>query len=174
METRLSTIVSMSEEAFSMSVPLDRDGFLRRACPTCEREFKWLPSAPDAASVGADSGAEHPPYTCPYCGIEAPTGMWATKAQAELARAIVMREVVAPQLEEFGRELERVTRRTGGLLTFSAQVERDKPTAAPILTETDDMRRVNFACHPDEPLKILEDWQGDVFCIVCGMVATVS
>lgn len=27
-----------------MSDPLDSDGFLRRECPTCEREFKWLPS----------------------------------------------------------------------------------------------------------------------------------
>ena len=25
-----------------MEIPLDSDGFLRRECPTCEREFKWL------------------------------------------------------------------------------------------------------------------------------------
>lgn len=35
----------MSDEVqLSMSLPLDGDGFLRRECPTCEREFKWVPS----------------------------------------------------------------------------------------------------------------------------------
>ncbi len=26
--------------SFGMTIPLDSDGFLRRECPTCEREFK--------------------------------------------------------------------------------------------------------------------------------------
>ena len=25
-----------------VSLPLDSDGFLRRECPTCEREYKWF------------------------------------------------------------------------------------------------------------------------------------
>jgi hypothetical protein len=32
-----------------------------------------------------------------------------------------------------------------------------------MLTESEDMRRVDFGCHPGEPLKILEGWQGDAF-----------
>jgi hypothetical protein len=164
----------MSEESLKMSVPLDGDGFLRRECPTCEREFKWLPSAPGEAVEDANSGTDTPSYTCPYCGIQAPAGSWATKAQVELAQSIVMREVVGPQLEEFGRELERMNRETGGLITFSAQVEHDQPITDPTLTESDDMRRVDFTCHPGEPIKVLEDWQGDVFCLVCGTAMTVS
>lgn len=164
----------MSEESLQMSVPLDRDGFLRRECPTCEREFKWLPSATDDAAAPADSGEDSPSYTCPYCGIQAPAGSWATKAQVELAQSIVMREVVGPQLGEFGRELERMNRQTGGLVTFSAELKHDEPTSDPTLTESDDMRRVDFACHPGEPLKILEDWQGGVYCLVCGTAATLS
>jgi hypothetical protein len=164
----------MSEQSFRMSVPLDSDGFLRRECPTCEREFKLLPSAPNAAPADADSGDEPRSYTCLYCGIQAPVGAWATTAQVELAKAIVMREVVAPKLQDFGRELERMNRQTGGLITFSARVERDEPTDDPMLTESEDMRRVDFACHPGEPLKILEDWRGDVFCLVCGTPATAT
>ena len=39
----------MSDEVqLSMSLPLADDGFMRRECTTCEREFKWLPS-PDTA-----------------------------------------------------------------------------------------------------------------------------
>src|SRR6266545_7801618 len=113
----------MSEESLQMSVPLDGDGFLRRECPTCEREFKWLPSAPDDTAARADSGEDSPAYRCPYCGIQAPAGSWATKAQVELAQSIVMREIVGPQLEQFGRDLKRLNRETGGLITFSAEVE---------------------------------------------------
>jgi len=164
----------MSEESLRMTVPLDGDGFLRRECPTCEREFKWLPSPPGQTVEDATSGGDISSYTCPYCGIQAPAGSWATKAQVELAQSVVLREIVGPQLEEFGRELKRLNRETGGLITFSAKVEHNQPTTDPTLTESDDMRRVDFACHPDEPIKILEDWHGDVYCLVCGTAATVS
>jgi hypothetical protein len=157
-----------------MTVPLDGDGFLRRACPTCAREFKWLPSSPTDSAEDTAPGEERSPYTCPYCGIQAPAGSWATKPQVELAHAVLMREVVGPQLEEFGRELERMNRQTGGLITFEASVQRDEQAPGPTLTESDDMRRVDFPCHPGEPLKILEDWHGDVFCLVCGTPAAVS
>ncbi len=36
--------MSDDEVSFRMTIPLDSDGFLRRECPTCEREFKWQPS----------------------------------------------------------------------------------------------------------------------------------
>ena len=42
-----------------MTIPLDSDGFLRRECPTCEREFKWRPSeaeAEEAVESADDAG----------------------------------------------------------------------------------------------------------------------
>jgi hypothetical protein len=36
------------------------------------------------------------------------------------------------------------------------------------LTEADDMTRVDFACHPSEPLKVLDDWRKAVRCLICG------
>jgi hypothetical protein len=39
-----SIVLCVSEHQLSMSFPLDSDGFLRRVCPSCEREFKWLPT----------------------------------------------------------------------------------------------------------------------------------
>ena len=42
------------EVTLSITIPVDSDGFLRRECPTCERELKWLPASEedgDAADV---------------------------------------------------------------------------------------------------------------------------
>src|SRR6266511_2386951 len=93
----------MSDEIhLSMSLPLDSDGFLRRECPTCERE------------------------------------------------------------------IDRLNRSSGGLIGIEAHLERDEPEPAPELDETDDMRRIDFTCHPAEPVKVLDDWDGPVHCLICG------
>jgi hypothetical protein len=143
----LEELLSDDEIALSMAIPVDSDGFLRRECPTCEREFKWLPSPAEEgqAADAADGG-----YFCPYCGVQAPTDAWFTKAQLELAERIVEVEVVEPMLRKFaGRP--------------SGRAEEPKP-----LTEDDDMRRVDFTCHSSEPLKILDDWDRPVRCLTCG------
>jgi hypothetical protein len=62
-----------------MTISLDSDGFLRRECPTCERDFKWRPSegeAEEAVESANDAG-----YFCPYCGVQAPVDAWLTSAQ---------------------------------------------------------------------------------------------
>jgi hypothetical protein len=61
----------MSEMSIAMSLPLDKDGFLRRECPHCERQFKWWPTAP---SEDAPEEARNTPeaYFCPYCHEPAP------------------------------------------------------------------------------------------------------
>src|SRR5207302_1564042 len=41
---RLLSLAPMSEVRLRISLPLDDAGFLRRACPSCVREFKWLHS----------------------------------------------------------------------------------------------------------------------------------
>ncbi len=68
----------MSDEvSLSVSLPLDSDEFLRRACPTCEREFKWLASQGDDDPTPAPDGG----YFCPYCAIQAPVDAWHTTPQ---------------------------------------------------------------------------------------------
>lgn len=62
--------MSDDEVALSMSLPLDSDGFLRRECPTCERELKWLVSADDEDDE--DGGVPDGGYFCPYCGVHMP------------------------------------------------------------------------------------------------------
>ena len=159
--------MSDDEVTLGMSLPLDSDGFLRRECPTCEREFKWLPSSDDN-----DAGATPSPdggYFCPYCAIQVPDGQWFTKAQVELAENTVATQVVGPMLENFTRDLDSIGRRSGGFLSVSAKY--DGPDEMEPLTEADDMKRVDFACHPGEPVTVLDDWVGPVFCLLCGEVA---
>jgi hypothetical protein len=83
----------------SVSFPLDADGFLRRECPTCEREFKWRHSEDEGESEPmADSG-----YFCPYCAVQARPESWFTKPQQALVESAIHRKVVGPALDEFGR-----------------------------------------------------------------------
>ena len=167
----------MSDEVhLSMSLPLDGDGFLRRECPTCEREFKWLPS-PDAdadedAVVEAAEASEAPEsYYCPYCAVTAPTDAWLTKAQVAAAEEIVQQELIDPELHQLEREIDRLNRSSGGLIGIEVRLERDEPAPAPELHEPDDMRRIDFTCHPPEPVKVLDDWEGPVHCLICGAPA---
>lgn len=156
------------DEVLKMSVPLDSDGFLRRECPTCDREFKWLPSGDSDTdndpSAGAGNAIDTDPagYFCPYCGVQAPPSSWFTKAQIDAAKAVTLQHIV-PELENMGKGLERSS---GGLIGIRVEVP-DAPDT-PTLTEADDMVRVDFVCHPSEPLKVLESWDRDVRCLVCG------
>ena len=154
----------MSDEIVrtAISMPLDSDGFVRRECPTCEREFKWLPSDHDESATPDPSG-----YYCPYCAVQANDG-WLTKPQAEAARATVMRDVVDPMLDDFAQNLSR---NSSGM--FKANVNRQRSPGPPELSEPDDMRRVDFPCHPSEPLKVLEDWTGPLHCLFGGTLAPI-
>jgi hypothetical protein len=138
--------VSNDEVARGVSIPLDADGFVRRECPTCEREFKWLYTSgeEEGAETVADGG-----YFCPYCGVQAPGDAWLTQAQVALIGNMVEIEVVGPMIKSF------------------ADVY-DEPDRLDPLTEDDNMMRVDFACHPSEPLKVLADWRKAVRCLICG------
>lgn len=146
-----------------MSLPLDSEGFLRRECPTCEREFKWLHTPDDEIETKPQSQVS---YFCPYCRVNAEAGAWYTKAQLELARSTLMAEVVDPMLHEFANDIENIGRSSRGMI--SAEVSFQSPEKPQGLTEVDDMKRVEFSCHPSEPLKILEDWDRPVRCLICG------
>ncbi len=68
-----------------------------------------------------------------------------------MAKNLVAREAIGPMVEGLGK----------------AWSYKPPPAADP-LTETDDMTRVEVGCHPSEPVKIIEDWDRPVFCLICG------
>ncbi len=98
--------------------------------------------------------------------MQAPGDAWWTQTQLDLAESIVATRILGPAIKKLGRTIEDVGRRSGGLI--QASVEYDKPEEADPLTEDDDMRRVDFGCHPTQPLKVLDDWRKPVRCFICG------
>ncbi len=157
----------MSDVDVPLSFPLDSDGFLRRACPSCMRDFKWLPS-----ESSDDSDAEPPQYFCPYCGISAPADQWFTEEQVKYIQDEVMEQVIGPSLDDLSESMRDVERSSGGLIKMG--LERPERTAAAPIFEPDDMRRVEFECHPSEPVKIVDSWNRDVHCLICGQATDAA
>lgn len=145
------------EIELSMSVPLDSDGFLRRQCPTCERELKWRAAQDDEEATPSQEGG----YFCPYCAVQAPPDSWWTEAQIEAAKAQAFEQVLKP-------ELDKLAGRSGTSGFLEIDVSVSEPEQPPALDEQDDMRRVDFRCHPEEPVKVLDDWNRPVHCPICG------
>lgn len=161
-----SRITNMTE--IPMSLPLDEDGFLRRECPNCERQFKWWPTpTSEEISDEAEETQEAPEaYFCPYCHEPAPLDAWWTKEQLEYAQQLAVAEALGPQLRLMKNDLERGNRRSKGISFEMSDSALSRPEP---LVEADDMVRVDMPCHPEEPLKVGEDWEQEVACLVCGI-----
>ena len=144
----------------SMSVPLDSDGFLRRECPACERQFKWH-NGP--ANEEAEQAPAAVTYYCPFCGEPAGTGAWWTAEQLDHARATAL--PVAMQAVQ--GEMAALFRGTPGM-TFTRGSDPDTPPSAESLAEPDDMHLVASPCHAYEPIKVPDDEAGPWHCLVCG------
>lgn len=145
----------------SSSFPLD-DGFLRRECAACRRQFKW--GTEDASDRSEDEQTDDASYHCPYCNHEAPAAgsAWMTAAQMQYARDYAANEVLGPALRNLDRSFAR-------LKSSVFKVTRSGGPQAPIpLNEPNDMVRVDFECHPEQPIKILEGWSEPAHCLICG------
>ncbi len=152
----------MDDFEIAISLPLDSDGFLRRACPHCSREFKWLSTDDD------DSVPSRSEYFCPYCGATAAADEWFTLEQSRYIEEEIFQEALRPSLEDLAGSLRQIGRSSGGLIEFTGSVEMpERQQAAPVF-EPDDMRQVTPACHPSEPVKVDEARNGPVHCLCCG------
>lgn len=151
---------------FSISVFTDEDGFLRRECPTCERQFKWFYGE---TSERPDDAMDPEVYFCPYCAVPAPTDQWMTVEQVQHAQ-----EAIAPELNQMlNDELKKIARSAGSGLMKMTFKPGPTPTPPAPLTEPNDMVMVESPCHAWEPLKIVEDWAEQLHCLVCGAAFVV-
>ena len=158
----------MSELEISLSLPLDSQGFLRRACPACCREFKWL------SNEGDDTLPPPEQYYCPYCGASAALDEWFTPEQFAYIETEVVDQAILPSLEDLAKSVRKLNRSSGGLIKASAHIDLPGHRQAPPVFEPDDMRRVAFPCHPEEPIKIDETWGGPVHCLCCGRLSDAA
>jgi len=144
-----------------MELPLDSQGFLRRECPLCQREFKWH-HGPIEGAPPDDPPAEQ--YFCPYCGEAASVDQWWTTEQVEAIQQMALYEAM-PELEEQLGKSARDLNRSG----FVRVEVRSAPINPPLpLSEPDDMLPVASPCHPYEPVKVASDWRAPIHCLVCG------
>ena len=152
----------MSDIEIPISFPLDSDGFLRRACPSCCREFKWLSHTQEV--VASPTGK----LFCPYCGAPGAPNGWFTTVQLAYINEEVFDEVVRPSLQNLAESFRQLGRSSGGMFKFTGNVESPQQRQAPPVFEPADMRQVNFNCHPSEPVKVEESWDKALHCLSCG------
>lgn len=156
----------MSEDYIPMTLPLDRDGFLRRECPNCERLFKWWSSPPTEGKQQEATQEAPEAYFCPYCHEPADLSSWWTKEQLEYVQQLALAKALGSSVQRLQRNSKRRSRRSGNIRSEFSSQPMPEPEA---LSEPDDMVRVDVPCHPEEPIKVEEGWEREVACLVCGI-----
>ncbi|GAB3129097.1 hypothetical protein [Glaciibacter psychrotolerans] len=150
-----------------VALPLDNDGFLRRECPTCLRQFKWH-NGP--ANEEAEQQAPADSYFCPFCAQAALPDQWLTTEQVDHVRGVAIPaaiksidDALSEAFKGFKSKNIKVTK-TGHLNT------PDEPNP---LTEADDMMIIASPCHSWEPIKVPDETASPVHCIVCGQAFAI-
>jgi hypothetical protein len=77
---------------------------------------------------------------------------------------VVTEELIEPELKNLKKTVESAG---SSFLEFAADISLPDPPAS-ALTESNDMIRVDFQCHPSEPVKVVDTWRQPVYCLICG------
>ncbi|VVB68978.1 Uncharacterised protein [uncultured archaeon] len=165
----------------NISFPLDNDGFFRRECPFCKREFKILTNKDerrvlakkllDSFMIESEEPSEdyekvkpENEVTCPYCGQRAPKTSWWTKEQIEYIKIHYKNYANTLINERFIKELKR-SFSGSKFMKFEA---KELPLVEPwISPEIDDLEKFELPCC-NQAIKINENWSGKVYCFFCG------
>ena len=145
-----------------VTIPLDEDGFIRRECPHCLRQFKWH-SGP--ANDEAEQHQDPHTYYCPLCGQPAAPDSWWTQEQLNYAEGVATPAAVRLVEDEFKRAFKGMNSKH-----FKIEMKDNFDTAnEPMpMVEPDDMVIVASPCHSYEPIKVPETESGPFHCLVCG------
>ena len=100
---------------FHLSFSLDKDGFFRRSCPSCGRDFKTQVDdanlvtslEPAFRQMGLEIGARPSEnyriqeyLYCPYCEYHAESGDMLTRVFVSYLRRYAMREFILPMVNK--------------------------------------------------------------------------
>jgi hypothetical protein len=147
--------------SFSIPLPLDDDGFLRRECPHCSQQFKWH-HGPTAERPQGD--IDPPVYFCPLCGASAAPDQWYTQDQI----SFIEETGSGHAIREISDMLEQTFSGTKGFTYHRNPSDEPEPPAA--LQEPNDMVIITPPCHPWEPIKVPEETAQQLHCLICGTV----
>lgn len=136
--------MSLLPDDYSMqvSIPIDDDGYLDRACPNeiCEAEFKVL--VDDWEHKVRDEEV-----FCPICGHTATSDNWFTKEQNEHLKTAALAEVmplIDNEMKRMVRDFNRC-RPKGGLISVSMSYKPSHPMAVVPLAAAELMRQ-RYVC----------------------------
>lgn len=175
----------MNEIRMNLSFPLDGDGFFRRECPFCYKDFKILlekEELTDITQKGIDSFMiemkkevadlddieySETEFTCPYCGQQAPNDSWWTQEQLAYV-GIIAKNIMAKIVNEnLIRPLKRTFQRpSSGMISIRFEGKEMKQQEPWISPETNDMEIFNLPCC-QRKIKIEKNWQDTVYCFFC-------
>lgn len=159
----------------ALKLPVDRSGFVRRCCPSCNKHFKTRPMLEDGRTLwralknrlehtlpeGLDEG-ELSFWTCPYCGGPASSDEWLTESQRRALDHFAQRytsQVHHARLEQARRDpLLRPT--------FMPVEPEELPRA--LGREPDDLAVLPLICCGDD-LKVDPDWSAPIRCPRCAV-----
>lgn len=177
----------MSNIETSLPFPLDDDGFFRRECPLCRKEFKVYLKEEELttlAQAGIDSfmiqqdeetsdtdeaSEAEIEFVCPYCGQRASQDSWWTQEQlayigvvvSNIVAKLINEKLIRPPKREFGRS------RSSGLVSIRFEAEEMQQQEPWISPEPNDMEAIDLPCC-ERKLKVEEGWAGTVHCFFCG------
>lgn len=176
----------MNEITMHLSFPLDEDGFFRRECPFCYKEFKVLLEKEelfDLSQKGLDSfmldekeeetdltksDSTETEFTCPYCGQKETSNSWWTQEQLAYVGIIAKNIMVKIVNENLIRPLKRTFRRSSsGDVSIRFEGKKMEQQEQWISPEVNDMERFDLPCC-QRKIKIEESWQDKVYCFFCG------
>ena len=171
----------MGKIEMKITFPLDSDGFFRRECPFCNREFKimieenekrdlaqkqiesFMLNSESIAEDREDIKVENE-RVCPYCEQKAPKTSWWTKEQSEYIKRYIKNCANDLINEHFIKKLERTFAGSKSVTFKGKELPLEEPWISP---ETDDMEKFELPCCK-QAIKIDEKWSGEVHCFFCG------
>jgi hypothetical protein len=177
---------------FEVSISTDRDHFLRRACPSCGRDFKTIIDQADlswllseqikrvGSEIGAvptvEKGQTETELRCPYCHHVAKSSEIHTAETIDYIKRFLYREYVVPMLNRTFSDLEDSIgsgRRGGGFISISFKHEPITLPPRPIHgPEPADMKIVHFLCC-DKQMKVYDSWDDLTACLYCNTPVAV-
>ncbi len=166
---------------FQVNVSSDRDGFLRRTCPECGRDFKTSINEvqlshflqAEITHVGKEMGLiadeeadeEASALICPYCRHRARSHDMLPDELLHYLILQIKRQIIYPMIDKtFGGLADSIGRNNFIRIEYSGGLLPPRPIHGP---EPADMKIVHLICC-SERIKISETWNGMEQCPYCG------
>jgi hypothetical protein len=157
----------MSGMSIVIQITREADGFLRRECPACGRQFSCWPEAHELQWTDEPGTLPGLTYYCPYCSLPAGSEQWYTPRQVALVEAQAFDLLVGPGLQQLQTALHTMVPSPSEPASEKPPVS-PSPEPEPIKDPLPALIHITFPCHQEKPIKIKGNWRQDVTCLCCG------